>query len=540
MKMNTSKPSFFIAFSSALFAIFSISSCDRTNKNNKDDVGEADNSLNSNNRLGTSEARSARTNQSSSDKSERIDLFRNLSIDELREMLAEVKNSSDSETIDRLLIIDILSEIARKDSEVAIEELLKLDRKLAISWISRSVFEVIASRDPAKLESWISGAEKEIVDDFGVRAVEVLAVLTPKSAIDICLNLPNRKDLSSNLFFIIGSRSLEEASSFVAMLPKNMRDEALISAANGAGMNSPQRGLEFLTQLEVAKSGLYIISMQNLVYATSRGNPSIAVDLIKNFDSNILQQILSSHKVVSLLGEQAPNELIDLMSSIVLTKSNEKIFSAAVGSMAGGAPVEAISWISDFPDSSAKDNLLRLAYNRWGDSNPVDFSNVAIELSGELRGAALASLANSWGRSDVNSALKWATNLPSIEANLFVKNVLTYEAGRNPENIAAILKSGQSTDIDVYRAVASGLATKNPESAINWSAQLPSSIQPTTTRKIVEAVAGHSPKQVADWLAGMPAGRARNEGIRALIQELESADSEASNSWMSLIDASFD
>lgn len=163
---------------------------------------------------------------------------------------------------------------------------------------------------------------------------------------------------------------------------------------------------------------------------------------------------------------------------------------------------------------------------------------------GGMKNQAVSQLIDTWlskeKKADVAPALAWIASLPEADAR---SQAWQYSSWRlfysNPDETIAFLKTetGQSAPQQIFDNGARYLAKKNPETAMQWTADLPADRASEARQTVLETWLSSRPEAATDWIGKLPAGAERDESIRLAVSRLSNQSIDQTKEWLGTLPA---
>ena len=129
------------------------------------------------------------------------------------------------------------------------------------------------------------------------------------------------------------------------------------------------------------------------------------------------------------------------------------------------------AWALGLPEGNAKRNATRAVLSELANQNPQAAAQLALSLKGQAQQEAMATVATTWGQTDLTGALAWAQGLPDVKARERAMQSLGPEwARRDPQAAVAYvngLPSGQMKN-NLLQNIASSWANTDSKAALEW------------------------------------------------------------------------
>jgi hypothetical protein len=184
-------------------------------------------------------------------------------------------------------------------------------------------------------------------------------------------------------------------------------------------------------------------------------------------------------------------------------------------------------------------------FNNWSREDPEAAAAGWKRLpAGQNRLEALDSVARQWGQSDPIEAKKWADGLSGVEKVRALAAVLPALARDNPSTasrqLAALIASppdGTAKNLaDSARNLAGQWASDEPTVAASWAAALPAGNARDEGLKAVSASwSQYDAAATAQWLGTLEAGSSRDAAIQPLVAQVRQSDPNTAFSWAASI-----
>jgi len=146
----------------------------------------------------------------------------------------------------------------------------------------------------------------------------------------------------------------------------------------------------------------------------------------------------------------------------------------------------------------------------------------------------------SGGKAEASAALTWMASLPDADTRRQAMDQaawrLFYHAA---DETVAFLNSpqGAGASQQLFDHAARHLATKNPESAMQWVAGLPAERRSTAQQSVLSEWVSSRPDAALAWVRQLPAGDERAQSITATTAGLSWQSTDATRNWLQSLPA---
>ncbi len=464
---------------------------------------------------------------------------------------------------------DLLGNVSARKGEVqswlfekAVCELAKRDPWAALSWFEAEegrtfsvegleiVSELAAANDCGKLLVWYKNVQKTVPKEFAqVLAGDIFASLAsyhPALALDSLEEIlePQASHRATNSVFAILARKDLESTMQLALgsYRGSQLDSILLSMAGSVGGDNPSLGLEVAADIKDIQTRSLIVS--SLIGQLAQVDPSQAVGHLELLGMRDLQLVLGGKSgpqgssIIELLASEDPNGILRIVNKLPLTSQSIEIHTSAISSVAGVDYARAYDLIASFPAGKSKDQLID-RYAQLTDSSGL---SVLIEIAVDkgdkrLLESSVRTLAQNCGVLGVEEVSRVVASVPEHLRTEFQNEALISACHRDPEAVVRYMNDqsynpgSQKAADQLYSNLGAQLQNSSHEFVEPWLASLPEEHKVSAFKGVAIAMVKSDIVALSEKLAEMPSSRARDEGIKVLLEELRRSDPEMAKAW---------
>jgi hypothetical protein len=204
---------------------------------------------------------------------------------------------------------------------------------------------------------------------------------------------------------------------------------------------------------------------------------------------------------------------------------------------AANDPWAAAGWASTFADPAVRMESVQQVALVWGQTDLTQAIKWMQQLPEEQRQSVCLALAYEAARTDPQTALTLAADLPASRANI---DLITHAAAQwaVSDPAAAAQWAGQVTEVSLRNEVLSSIATEwgetDPVAAANLALKSISAgkAQDDAVIGIVQRWAQLDPQSAARWILTFPEGDFQSAAIENLIKPWAAQDSQQAQAWV--------
>lgn len=375
---------------------------------------------------------------------------------------------------------NILAQWLRKDPEAAKAAAASLKGKQADTARMAIVHE-LARQDPKAAWDYAShlaqAAGSDAWTDPRMQVIRQWAQSDPAGAVAAALGVQDAERRNQFVASAVGawaSSDFESALAYAVQIEDaNTRGRILQNLAN---TQNADRSRMFDVLMEHAPSGdSFRSAMTSLVHQWARENPREAAMAVKQLP---------------------PSRSFSHLASMV----------AGAWASGGADKMEVFGWARSLPEGQSRVMAVNSLFEAWARQDPAGALGMLSSLGADERGEASEGVVNGWSRTAPAAAAAWAASLP---------------AGRERDNA---LRSAMSRWIQ-----------SSPADVTAFVARLPEGERASVTGSMMSAWASRDAASAAAWLQRQPAGKAKDEGLRALSRQISQEDPESALAWANTI-----
>lgn len=319
-------------------------------------------------------------------------------------------------------------------------------------------------------------------------------------------------------------------------LSGRQKDAAVLAIAFSISGDKPDDAARLLDTLDAGFAGS---AYGRILGQLLEKDPERAQRMFLDLDDTKLQGAL---RYPDLMRALSKSENIGLLENALqrysLTKANSATFGTLIKNMLTLDRSQAISVLDQLPDSSLRSEMIQ---DIWKDTN-VNSLNDALDAISTLpensKADSARGLAMRLALLDQDTAIKFIEQSPVSMQSRLVADVIDEAVAASPVNAVSIfdremasgrLKPEEGSAVATHISFA--YANHNVLQAKSWAEKLPSNYQPGAFRGLMESWGRSDPAGASKWLATVPAGPSRDAGARALVNEIESTDTQMAAKW---------
>lgn len=283
-------------------------------------------------------------------------------------------------------------------------------------------------------------------------------------------------------------------------------------------------------------SGIY----QSLIKS---GDVEYLVKDFRSLDSKTLQSVLENRENMAVLMVKAPQETMQILSTLQVSQNNIGIFEAAAAKLAEGNPVKAIEWIKSLEASQQKSGLITTVYEKWA-ALDLEAAEVAAKSSpGEVRNGAMKGIGGLMGKTKLEDGIAMVPQFDGSDREAYFTGLVKGAVKTGPETLIKLLTDDRvssslvdSTNTwDQFNEAVSQIAATDQIKALNYFNSFGEENKSKTIDGLIRGWSKSDPIAASNWLMQQRDGEMRNLGIRSMIEIVGKADPDAARQWQALI-----
>jgi len=520
------------------------------------------------------------------------------SAEELRDVLAELEDSSDSEfsgmkkmmrLVERLeasnlaaIVRDYVKEslenteglemvfgiMAEKDPEGAWKLAMTLPDDEKGEYLSQVITTLAAKSPDAALAKLDGVKDGDLRKELRQSVIEGMVESDPRRALLLVGNPPSDEDkyLLSKIFKKWVKSDAQAVQAAMQGMDGKMRTEAAGALANALAKTDPAAAWKLASDNAVPNGERNIIIRQ---WALT--DPKAALEAASSLEKNWSRRNLMSNALSAwaksdynaalqhVLGSSNPDILSSGLSALAEVPGSDRpaLFKAAlervptgdqfqsvvsevIGNWARENPREAAAAIDQLPLGSTHTNVVARIASQWfgkaTDKNePVNWALSMAE--GEARTRALGSIFSRWSSSDPAAAAAAAMALPNEDRASVVQSIFHSLNQKDPQAALQWVSSlpDEKQRSEAIRRTLSNITDKNPQEAVTMLNSLGMGSNAAAVGTIVERWAGNDLSAAADWVKQLPNGEVRDGALGKVANRYAGDEPETAVAWAQAI-----
>lgn len=373
-------------------------------------------------------------------------------------------------------VTSVMAQWMRKDPEAAKAAAATLSGRQA-EMARMAIISELARQDPRKAWDFASRLPQITGDgawmDPRFQVITQWAQSDPAAAVGAALAIQDtekRNQIVASAVSAWASSDFEAALGYAVQIPDADTRGRILQ--NLASTQSADRSRMFDVLMEHAPSGdSFRNAMTSLVHQWARENPREAAMAVKQLPAN--------RSFSHLAG------------------------SVAEAWMASGADkMEVFNWARSLPEGQARTSTVNSLFDAWARDDSAGALRLLSSLGGDERTEAMLGIANGWSRTAPSAAAQWVASLPP---------------GGERDN--------------ALRGVMSRWIQASPAEVIAFLGKIPDGERVAVMGPVVSNWASRDAASAATWVQRQPAGRAKDEALKALSRQIFLEDPEAALAW---------
>lgn len=481
-----------------------------------------------------------------------------LSKQQLQNLLDEFSAKRNSNELRGAFVL-LISELARRDPAAALAmfDPTTMSAKEA-GWYQ--VAGILAESDPALIQGWLLADLRKGPAKLqkGLLHLGVDAMVTRLSGaemVNFYRKLPKGVvEESSMLNRIFNVYATENAAAAERTARDLLDGEALDVAVQNIALTilneDPEKALRLTETIQDQSRRRSILAMQ---YRQLAGNdlPGTLARLEK-LDRNLVAEIFRGDdgffgdSITSLIANDDPEKLVNLINGVTVSGSNQVIFERAVSSLtAAGKPGLALEVIDAMPEGGMQGTLYRKYVDEIVTSDPAAAIATFRELpEGENRSHAFATIGKIAGQKRTFEETIETMNdgIPESDRGNFLNGALPFLIDTDPNKVRSFLGSENSAVLQpearsqTFERLGTKLTSNNPADAREWLESLPEGDQPAAMKGFSRHMVGANVEELVDVLYDLPKNETWATGVRTLVDDLKNSDPVTAADWQDALE----
>lgn len=436
----------------------------------------------------------------------------------------------------------LLEQVAGSSPEAAVAALAKVSPANRDSfWNSDGVFSAWAAKDPDAVLAWaLSATDLDMKNSAYRAACRRMAGDDPAGALKKIDGMPAhlRGQLIGAVMQSWSDRDLPGALAAAGAMDKPAeREEAMAAIIERMDFGDPAEASKVV--LAMPKGNARTSALQNLSWTLRWQAPSEAAAVLAKFEGTERSELAGT--LAGSMVADDPDAAIKLFNSIPPTLRGEDKLTTFMWSLSRHDPERALEFANSLSSSSERGEAVRAAIQQLAQLSPQNAVKSIESMSdANTRQQAMVALAESWGSTDAEAALRWANSLSGDEQIAALAKLLPARAKNDPAAASAqlqeLLQNPGKNSGSALQSATGDLATewagRDPKQAAAWVAGLPAGTAAEQgATSLVTNWCIHDPSAAADWIAGLPDGGVKDAAIQPLVQSVRQNDPDTAFSW---------
>lgn len=436
----------------------------------------------------------------------------------------------------------LLEQVAASSPEAAVAALAKVSPANRDNfWNSDGVFSVWAAKDPEAVLAWAQSATDLDMKNSAFRAAcRRMATDDPAGALQKIDGMPAhlRGQLIGTVMQTWSDRDLPAALAAASALGKPAeREEAMAAIVERMDFSDPAEACKVV--LAMPKGNARSGALENLSWTLRWLAPSEAAATLAKFEGVEHSQLAGN--LAGAMVADDPEGAIKLFNSIPPTLRGEDKLSTFMWSLSRHDPQRALDFANSLNSATERSQAVRMAIQQLAQLSPQNaVKQVEAMSDANARQQAMVALAESWGSTDAEAALRWANSLTGDEQVAALAKLLPARAKNDPAAASAqlqeLLQNPGKNSGSALQSATGDLATewagRDPKQAAAWVAGLPAGTAAEQgATSLVTTWCVHDPSAAADWISGLPDGGVKDAAIEPLVQSVRQNDPATAFSW---------
>ena len=436
----------------------------------------------------------------------------------------------------------LLEQVAGTSPEAAVAALAKVSPANRDSfWNSEGVFSTWAAKDPEAVLAWAQSATDLDMKNSAYRAAcRRMASDDPAGALQKIDGMPAhlRGQLIGAVMQTWSDRDLPAALAAAGAMSKPAeREEAMAAIVERMDFSDPVEASKVV--LAMPKGNARTGALESLSWSLRWQAPSEAAATLAKFEGVERSQLAGN--LAGTMVADDPEGAIKLFNSIPPALRGEDKLTSFMWSLSRHDPERALDFANSLESASERSQAVRTAVMQLAQLSPQNAVK-RVEAMGDAnaRQQAMVALAETWGSTDAEAALRWAGSLSGDEQIAALAALLPARAKNDPAAASAqlqelLMNPGKNSGSALQAAtgeLAGEWAGRDPKQAAAWVAGLPAGTAAEQgASSLVTNWCTHDPSAAADWISDLPDGGVKDAAIQPLVQAVRQNDPETAFSW---------
>lgn len=283
--------------------------------------------------------------------------------------------------------------------------------------------------------------------------------------------------------------------------------------------------------------------------AVVEDSPESALAQLPDADPDVLEILLSrrnrdNQDYFSVLYGESPGQALKLLDRLIVSDTNYSLFENAASMISSEDFDGAVSWISTFPDGSARARLLSAALTAIdadGQSSPLISRSLEILKSSTFHDAHSARAVGAvWFSEELSEIGVFLSEVPDSLRTDVVAGILDGADLGDRVKLSEI-----ASRLDEWTTVSESdhilasvemlgrrLGAADPDYATGLTENLDSKTAILYSHGLVTSWTQNDPGSAARWLSELEDGPVRDASVRAFADAIRPTDSEAADRWL--------
>lgn len=467
-------------------------------------------------------------------------------LESLLDQLSEIRNSPENRNLFSLAI----GEFAIRSPATVMNWFIPEKMAQGESGFGSVCVELARSR-PDIIQNWLldemQRCEKGVQQECLSIAIGTWSKTDPESAFSFALSTSWKHSSINDLLncFDFGAWDPQKSDQAITTTLKGRDLEvARYNIAMAVGEVDPDAGIMHAQKIPNSSERGQVIAaiLSNLMDSDRKS----AITKLQSLDSSDLQTTLQANagtflSITRKLAIENSDDLINLISTMIPTASNEAVFRDAIESISEKTPEKSLKLIESLPSGEMKTKLYGDHYHSIASSNPEKALELASNISDQkLKNIVYGKIGDVIGPKGWAKILTISNNLNQEEKTAFLCTAIPHIANENPQQTSNLITTGKiELPPEKKREIFSALGEKfsSSDSANSWLKSLPADYQPDAMRGIAKVMAQHDINGLATMLSTSRQDATWESGVRVLIDNIKSSDPEMARKWQDALQA---
>lgn len=406
-----------------------------------------------------------------------------------------------------------------------------------------------AEKDPKAAAARLASMPKDRVD---ADSADALAASWAKSDPDAALAWAKtqkgdwKNNAARSVYRVLALNDPAAAWERLKSEPGHLRGKLIGSVLDVVADENPKQALAMLNGLQgVSEKRIATESFVQRLGWWGSENRELVTEVIDGMPDTTTRRNLLANQL-GYLSWTSPDELKERVATL---NEREKIASAdeVLRGLVSSDPAGAEAYFLSLPESQRATRPLSYLMENYANRDPEKACKFALSLQNpQERTAAVNGLFSQWSQEDPEAAAEGWKKLPANQSRLEALDQIAGSWARNDPEAAKEWADGLTGNerARALAAVLPSMAQDHPANAASALAALISSAPDGLGKNMADSAgqlarqwAGDDPAAASKWAAGLPAGQARDEGLKAVSQSWSQYDAIATAEWLGTLEA---